>query len=156
MLARRIIPCLDVRDGVVVKGVKFRNHRIVGGIAETARRYRDEGADELVLYDITASVETREVGLDHYSMPIDTRQLRPSPKSSTSCHPVPRAMSPKLLPLACNQLSARYSTTQPVAVQVDLPHRVIALPTSPSRHFVPPGLQHRLCGRTSRRRPQTK
>ena len=64
MLARRIIPCLDVRDGVVVKGVKFRNHRIVGGIAETARRYRDEGADELVLYDITASVETREVGLD--------------------------------------------------------------------------------------------
>lgn len=63
MPARRIIPCLDVKDGVVVKGVEFRNHRVVGDIAELAKRYRDEGADELVLYDITASVEGREVDL---------------------------------------------------------------------------------------------
>jgi len=62
--ARRIIPCLDVKDGVVVKGVQFRNHRVVGEIAELAARYRDEGADELVLYDITASVEDREVDAD--------------------------------------------------------------------------------------------
>ncbi|WP_300542996.1 imidazole glycerol phosphate synthase subunit HisF [Maricaulis sp.] len=55
MLARRIIPCLDVRDGRVVKGVKFRNHEDVGGIVELARRYAREGADELVFYDITAS-----------------------------------------------------------------------------------------------------
>lgn len=61
MPARRIIPCLDMRDGVVVKGVKFENHRVVGGIAELAQRYRDEGADELVLYDITASPENRDV-----------------------------------------------------------------------------------------------
>jgi cyclase len=61
MLARRIIPCLDVRDGVVVKGVKFRNHEAVGGIVELAQRYRDEGADELVLYDITASSDGRTV-----------------------------------------------------------------------------------------------
>ena len=61
MPAHRIIPCLDVRDGVVVKGVRFRDHAVVGGIAELARRYRDQDADELVLYDITASVENRSV-----------------------------------------------------------------------------------------------
>jgi cyclase len=61
MLARRIIPCLDVRDGLVVKGVRFRDHRVMGGILELARRYRDEGADELVFYDITASPEGRSV-----------------------------------------------------------------------------------------------
>jgi cyclase len=55
MLARRIIPCLDVRDGQVVKGTQFRDHEVVGDIIELARRYRDEGADELVFYDITAS-----------------------------------------------------------------------------------------------------
>ena len=61
MLTRRIIPCLDVRDGVVVKGVKFRNHVVLGGILELAGRYRDAGADELVFYDITASAEQRSV-----------------------------------------------------------------------------------------------
>ena len=60
-LARRIVPCLDVRDGQVVKGVQFRNHRVVGDIIELAARYRDEGADELVFYDITASPEGRSV-----------------------------------------------------------------------------------------------
>jgi imidazole glycerol phosphate synthase subunit HisF len=61
ILARRIIPCLDVRDGQVVKGVRFRDHRIVGDILELATRYRAEGADELVFYDITASPEGRSV-----------------------------------------------------------------------------------------------
>ncbi|MCC5860595.1 MAG: imidazole glycerol phosphate synthase subunit HisF [Gammaproteobacteria bacterium] len=61
MLTRRIIPCLDVRDGRVVKGVQFRNHEDVGGILELARRYRERGADELVFYDITASPEGRQV-----------------------------------------------------------------------------------------------
>ncbi|HET7131493.1 MAG TPA: imidazole glycerol phosphate synthase subunit HisF [Gammaproteobacteria bacterium] len=61
MLTRRIIPCLDVRDGVVVKGVRFRDHRVVGDILDLARRYRDEGADELVFYDITASPDGRTV-----------------------------------------------------------------------------------------------
>lgn len=55
MLSRRIIPCLDVRDGRVVKGVRFRDHVDMGDIVELAARYRDEGADELVLYDIGAS-----------------------------------------------------------------------------------------------------
>jgi cyclase len=50
-----------VRDGVVVKGVRFRDHRVVGDILELATRYRDEGADELVFYDITASPEGRSV-----------------------------------------------------------------------------------------------
>jgi cyclase len=50
-----------VRDGQVVKGVRFRDHRVVGDILELACRYRDEGADELVFYDITASPEGRSV-----------------------------------------------------------------------------------------------
>ncbi len=61
MVARRIIPCLDVRGGRVVKGVQFRGHRDVGGIVELAQRYRDAGADELVFYDIAASPEGRTV-----------------------------------------------------------------------------------------------
>jgi cyclase len=61
ILAKRIIPCLDVRDGQVVKGVRFRDHVVVGDILELARRYRDEGADELVFYDITASPDGRSV-----------------------------------------------------------------------------------------------
>ena len=64
MLARRIIPCLDVRDGQVVKGKQFRDHEIVGNIIELAQRYRDEGADELVFYDITASSDGRTVSTD--------------------------------------------------------------------------------------------
>ena len=50
-----------MRDGQVVKGVRFRDHRIVGDILELASRYREEGADELVFYDITASPEDRSV-----------------------------------------------------------------------------------------------
>ena len=61
MLAKRIIPCLDVKDGQVVKGVQFRNHEIVGDVLDLASRYRDEGADELVFYDITASSDGRSV-----------------------------------------------------------------------------------------------
>ena len=61
MLARRIIPCLDVKDGKVVKGVQFIGHEVLGDAVDMALRYRDEGADELVLYDITASSEGRTV-----------------------------------------------------------------------------------------------
>ena len=64
MLAKRIIPCLDVRDGQVVKGVQFRNHEIIGDIVPLAKRYADEGADELVFYDITASFEGRALFTD--------------------------------------------------------------------------------------------
>lgn len=60
-LARRIIPCLDVVDGKVIKGQQFRGHTVVGEITDLALRYRDEGADELVFYDITASPEQRSV-----------------------------------------------------------------------------------------------
>jgi imidazole glycerol-phosphate synthase subunit HisF len=61
MLSRRIVPCLDVRDGRVVKGVRFRDHVDMGDIVELAQRYRDEGADELVFYDISASPQQRSV-----------------------------------------------------------------------------------------------
>ena len=67
-LARRIIPCLDVRDGEVVKGIQFRNHRVMGGIIELATRYSAEGADELVFYDITASPQGRAVDSDWVSL----------------------------------------------------------------------------------------
>lgn len=63
MVAVRIIPCLDVRAGRVVKGVRFRDHREMGDIVELAERYRDAGADELVFYDITASPERRSVDI---------------------------------------------------------------------------------------------
>ncbi|MBN1387897.1 MAG: imidazole glycerol phosphate synthase subunit HisF [Bacteroidales bacterium] len=59
-LARRIIPCLDVRDGRVVKGVKFVGLRDAGDPVELAKRYSDEGADELVFLDITATHEKRK------------------------------------------------------------------------------------------------
>ncbi|MEW6991108.1 imidazole glycerol phosphate synthase subunit HisF [Colwelliaceae bacterium 6441] len=61
MLAKRIIPCLDVRDGKVVKGVQFRNHEIIGDIVPLAQKYAQAGADELVFYDITASSDDRVV-----------------------------------------------------------------------------------------------
>ncbi len=61
MLAKRIIPCLDVRDGKVVKGVRFRDHEIIGDIVPLAQKYAQEGADELVFYDITASSDDRVV-----------------------------------------------------------------------------------------------
>ena len=64
MLAKRIIPCLDVRNGKVVKGVNFEGVRDVGDPVELAIQYNKQGADEIVFYDITASHEGRGVMLD--------------------------------------------------------------------------------------------
>ncbi|RLL42078.1 imidazole glycerol phosphate synthase subunit HisF [Oceanobacillus piezotolerans] len=64
MLAKRIIPCLDVDKGRVVKGKKFLNIEDVADPVELAKRYNREGADELVFYDITASNEERDIFLD--------------------------------------------------------------------------------------------
>ena len=64
MLAKRIIPCLDVRDGRVVKGVRFEGLRDAGDPVEQAARYDAEGADEITLLDVTASVEKRGAMLD--------------------------------------------------------------------------------------------
>src|SRR5437868_14231402 len=64
MLAKRIIPCLDVHGGRVVKGTNFLNLRDAGDPVEVASRYESEGADELVFLDITASHEEREILLD--------------------------------------------------------------------------------------------
>ena len=61
MLARRIIPCLDVRDGRVVKGTNFLRLRDMADPVDMARFYNDSGADELVFYDITASAEGRNL-----------------------------------------------------------------------------------------------
>ncbi len=64
MLSKRIIPCLDVRDGQLTKGVKFLDNVDLGDPVEVARRYYEEGADEIVFYDITASAEGRNIFLD--------------------------------------------------------------------------------------------
>ncbi len=64
MITKRIIPCLDVRDGRVVKGVNFEGVRDVSSPVELGRYYSDSGADELVFYDITASVEGRALFTD--------------------------------------------------------------------------------------------
>lgn len=64
MLAKRIIPCLDVKDGRVVKGTNFQGLRDMADPVEMARFYNDSGADELVFYDITASAEGRGLFID--------------------------------------------------------------------------------------------
>jgi len=64
MLAKRIVPCLDVKDGKVVKGVQFVNLKIEGDPAELAAAYEEQGADELVFLDITASHEKRDTTLE--------------------------------------------------------------------------------------------
>lgn len=64
MLTRRIIPCLDVSNNQVVKGIQFKNHRIIGSIVELAEKYNDQGADELVFYDIKASTNSKTVSID--------------------------------------------------------------------------------------------
>ncbi|MGI9148143.1 MAG: imidazole glycerol phosphate synthase subunit HisF [Chloroflexota bacterium] len=64
MLTRRIIPCLDVANGKVIRGVKFSADRIVGDPVELAAEYNRQGADELVFYDITASAEARGLIID--------------------------------------------------------------------------------------------
>jgi cyclase len=64
MLAKRIVPCLDVKDGKVVKGVQFVNLKIEGDPAELAAAYEEQGADELVFLDITASYEKRNTTLE--------------------------------------------------------------------------------------------
>lgn len=63
-LSKRLIPCLDVRDGRLTKGVRFQDNEDIGDPVETARRYYEEGADEIVFYDITASHEARGIFLD--------------------------------------------------------------------------------------------
>src|SRR5690554_7664480 len=55
MLVKRVIACLDVNNGKVVKGVQFRQHEVIGDILPLAEKYAAEGADELVFYDISAS-----------------------------------------------------------------------------------------------------
>jgi cyclase len=61
MLSSRIIPCLDVRDGKLTKGIQFEGNIDIGDPVETAARYYEEGADEIVFYDITASSESRDI-----------------------------------------------------------------------------------------------
>ena len=67
MITKRIIPCLDVREDKVVKGVQFKNHKIVGSILDLAEKYSDDGADELVFYDISASTKGAVVNRDWVS-----------------------------------------------------------------------------------------
>ncbi|MHB8830252.1 MAG: imidazole glycerol phosphate synthase subunit HisF, partial [Syntrophales bacterium] len=64
MLSKRIIPCLDVRAGRLTKGIKFQENLDIGDPVEAAREYYEQGADEIVFYDITASAEGRSIMLD--------------------------------------------------------------------------------------------
>lgn len=64
MLSKRIIPCLDVREGITTKGIKFKGNVDIGDPVEMARFYYEAGADELVFYDITASSEKRSIMID--------------------------------------------------------------------------------------------
>ena len=85
MLARRIIPCLDIKDGRVVKGVKFVDLADAGDPVALARRYENEGADELVFLDITATVEGRQATLAVVrAVAADSRSRSPS---AAACAP---------------------------------------------------------------------
>ena len=64
MLSKRIIPCLDVREGRVTKGIKFKNNKDIGDPVSLAKFYYEQGADELVFYDITASHQKRGIIID--------------------------------------------------------------------------------------------
>jgi len=64
MLSKRIIPCLDVRDGKTTKGIRFRENVDIGDPVEMARYYYEQGADEIVFYDITASSDRRDIMID--------------------------------------------------------------------------------------------
>ena len=64
MLSKRIIPCLDVRNGRLTKGIKFKGNVDIGDPVETAALYYEEGADEIVFYDITASSEKRDIMIE--------------------------------------------------------------------------------------------
>ncbi len=64
MLSKRIIPCLDVRDGKLTKGIKFKGNVDIGDPVEAAREYYEQGADEIVFYDITASSDKRDIMID--------------------------------------------------------------------------------------------
>ena len=64
MLEKRVVVCLDVRDGRTTKGIRFRDNVDIGDPVEMARRYYEEGVDELVFYDITASAERRKIRID--------------------------------------------------------------------------------------------
>ena len=64
MLSKRIIPCLDVRDGKLTKGIKFEGNVDIGDPVEAARGYYEQGADEIVFYDITASADGRDIMID--------------------------------------------------------------------------------------------
>lgn len=75
MLAKRIIPCLDVRNGRVVKGQKFQAIKDVEDPAKLGKIYSEEGADELVFYDITASYEAREISLEFIEKVAATLQI---------------------------------------------------------------------------------
>lgn len=67
MITKRIIPCLDVKGNKVVKGIRFKNHQIVGSIVDLAKKYSNDGADELVFYDISASTKDTIVSKDWVS-----------------------------------------------------------------------------------------
>jgi len=64
MLSKRIIPCLDVRAGLLTKGIKFKGNVDIGDPVEAAREYYEQGADEIVFYDITASSDKRDIMID--------------------------------------------------------------------------------------------
>ena len=64
MLSKRIIPCLDVRDGKTTKGIKFKKNVDIGDPVKMARFYYEQGADEIVFYDITASSDKRNIMID--------------------------------------------------------------------------------------------
>ena len=91
MLSKRIIACLDVRDGKVVKGVNFEDLRDAGDPAALARRYNVEGIDEVVILDVTATIEARRPA----RRPLRLSRTRSSCRSRSAAASAPKTMQPR-------------------------------------------------------------
>ena len=111
MLSKRIIACLDVRDGQVVKGINFEGLRSAGAPAELARRYNQEGIDELVILDVTATLERRRAMADD--------DPRPSRESSSFRSPSAAGSAPKTMP----QPRSRRAPTRSASIPPPSPTR---------------------------------
>ena len=108
MLAKRIIPCLDVDRGRVVKGTNFLNLRDAGDPVEVAARYEEEGADELVFLDITASHEGREIMLDVVRRTAEQSSCR-SPSAAASARSTTSAAAAQA---GCDKVSINSAAVQ--------------------------------------------
>ena len=134
MLTKRIIPCLDVKRGRVVKGVKFLDHRDAGDPVEMASLYNEAGADELVFYDITASSDGRSIMLDVVSQVRADRDLKDTPIIAVTAFAM-RGDAQRILEAGCDAYMSKPISIEPFRNTINaLLDGNTSLPEPPKRH----------------------